>query len=679
MIKHDNYNPIQNISHLTYQVLKDRLRLGIDLSDKDKIIAQFEEITKNIDEQAQEEYNSKLDDLFETVTTLEEEKERLAKLIRFINDRIQAREKILVNYKEATGKDLIGLRPINYALEVKSYQERLENIEKYLDNTKRIAETESDIKVITEDLERERETKQQNELKNQRLEDELKNAFLESISGIEVVNEIREIKLISYLESLNLSSDISDELFKLSEKIKKLENDYNVYELSFLTLKRVGALDNEQELIGGLQTIGEELYFHKEQEYMLNLYKLISNKESEYSGIFEKREAMDAIFKERNILRNKLTINSIDVLEPFRILLQNQMVEIVNQRQNVEIIDRLVEKKMMKEEKLSRLKEDNSRVEILSLLREFCLIPMVEEEKTEVPVEKFTINDLAANIPSNQIKDIEPGILDNLIEKKAINVMQVVGDKLGVGPKKEVPEPNKYIPDTSSMTFNLPDVDLPVREETIAPLNNNLEVSTDKPDPLLVLPTENVVKEEVVNNKEGVVNNSAFLDAIKEFKEEITNNENAFPNLDKKEPENNIMPETSFWQSNLNYDIPEAGLDNSMEFPEIGPVTKNEERVSDNPLAPELSPANNEMPTIPTNDLPKENPEPKVEQVVTNSMTPNIPIVKQSNSALDNLSSFSLGGQTIAIPTISQPADTAGGGESLSPNEAYVRVLNRSA
>ena len=372
MIKQSLANT-DSILEKKFKILRTSIMLG-NLRNKDEIMGEYEETAREIDNIRKNVYEELLASKMYTTTSLEDEQERLQNLIEFIENRIQERNDFIDDYIKITSNFLDDLPRVNLENELPSYKERLQNINEYLDNCKRIHELNDKIKSLRDDLQVKYENKANNEVINSKLEDELIDEF----------NKV--IAINKYYSELNYM-DIDSELLKLEEVIKDKKDVMDTFVSSYDALAGAGISGAEREEYKSyVQDARDDYYNELEKKYILNIYKLVLDKKNDYDSLYLKREKIDEILNERNSIRTSLHINNKDDLEYFYDLCVEQFGIIKTQKINMENIDKIILEIAEGESELEKLKEANERTEISELLNEY-VVEKPEIEKIELPVE----------------------------------------------------------------------------------------------------------------------------------------------------------------------------------------------------------------------------------------------------------------------------------------------------
>lgn len=349
-----------------YKILRMSLLLGSD-EDREETIKNFEDAARDIDEMNDEVYHNDIEKKFYDTITLEEEEKKLAVLVDYIGGRVEQRISLLSDFANVTGYDLQSLPPIKYYDKLDDYKERLKYIREYLSNTNQINLLNEEIEQAEKELKEAYVNKATSEECNSRNEEIIFNKFSKLLKTIDDFKDVTED---------NIDSILNDVISAVEDSKKSLD----IFTKSFTTLSGSGISYEEEEEYRSYVSNAEEVYYkNKEQEYLLRIYKHLLIKETEYSYILTKRETINDILYERLELRNKLDIKDADILANMYDILQRQYEDIRRQSKNIENIEILTENINHKKEQLNDLEQDNQKVEILALLREFCLIDTYNE------------------------------------------------------------------------------------------------------------------------------------------------------------------------------------------------------------------------------------------------------------------------------------------------------------
>lgn len=485
MLKHDeSLTDKEKVKLDLYKILRMSVLLSQDEVDE-LTLSKFKDASINLDKMYTEDYEEKLESMFYSTSTLEEEVERLKKLVEFIKDRIEQRKSLQSDYKNVTGKELNDLEYIEKSSELDLYEKRLNLIKSYLDNSRTIEVNKKELTYLEDELSNEFDKKKSNEEKNVNLEDKLYTDYINTLYEMD-------------LQSLTKVEDIDEELNKIAKEINEAKDQKDTFVTAFDNLKTSGISgDLELEYASYVENSKRNYYYVKEKEILLELYELIEKKEKEYSNLFTKRTNVKTLLKERLTLRKEMNIKEKDLLLPIYDLVEEQSHEIEEEKSNTDNINVLTERIKLKENRLEELNKEVKKPEVLSILKEFNLIDtydhddesldkdyLFEDEKEEQPepLEDLVKEDILETEPEieesktdslfkdlmdeandkdeeveetqevepqeetylpNQIKSSEMIMSMNfgLSRLKSISVMKRVADMLGIDTKKKDPEP----------------------------------------------------------------------------------------------------------------------------------------------------------------------------------------------------------------------------------------------
>ena len=548
----DNYIDSNKIKENKYKILRMSLILGSD-ENREETLTNFEESAREIDAMNDETYLREIDGKFYDTLKLEEEEKKLAVLVDYIGGRVEQRISLLSDFANITSYDLTNLPPIKYYDKLDDYKERLKYIREYLSNTEQINVLDTAIVESEQKLNEAYVNKATSEEYNERNEEIVFSKF---------TNIIKHLGAFKDVTIENVDSKINNVISHVEESKKSLD----IFTKSYSTLKGSGiSYDEEIEYKSYVDNAENIYYENKEQEYLLRIYKLLFTSETEYARIIEKREIINQILYERMELRKALEITSSDLLNPLYDLLERQYKEIEQQKNNIADIEYLTKVIMQAREDRNVLDEANQKVEILSLLREFCIIdtyadletPVVTDSieqiseeisesnlfdnntyednandkdvsNTEASTEEFVIpEDLF--IPSigeetitkeeqpkeNQVVSVEDAInLDiELVQAKAGKVMKRVGEMLGIKTKDST---------IVSVTNEQQSVISPQIEETLVP---EFKEEMTAIDTKIEIPTfefkdeTSIIEEPVIQNNPSSLENPLFNNNIGESNE----------------------------------------------------------------------------------------------------------------------------------------------------------------
>ncbi len=412
-----------------FKILRTSIMLG-NVRNREETMREYEETARDIDKIKRDVYEEILASKTYTTTSLEEERDRLKDLIDYIENRVKERNEFIDDYIKITNNFLDGLDKVSQEDELSEYKNRLGNICEYLDNCSEIEKLNKKIKELRDDLEEKYENKANNELINEKLEDSLIDEFNKVVASNE------------YYSELNYT-DIEEELNKLEGILSDKKDVMNTFTSSYEALKNAGISGVErEEYLSYVQDARVDYYNELEKSFILNIYKLVLDKISDYDRLYEKRQRIDKILDDRDKVRKELEITSRDDIQYFADLCREQFSIIKSQKINMENIDRLILEISNCEDKLENLDRANSRDEIVELLKEFA-VKSPEIEKIELPKEEkvyeevITRNADGSLKPSNVVVRISEPIKMNV--KTASDTAKLVMKKVVI-----VLEPKKF-------------------------------------------------------------------------------------------------------------------------------------------------------------------------------------------------------------------------------------------
>ncbi len=611
MLKHDeSLTDKEKVKLDLYKILRMSVLLSQDEVDE-LTLSKFKDASINLDKMYTEDYEEKLESMFYSTSTLEEEVERLKKLVEFIKDRIEQRKSLQSDYKNVTGKELNDLEYIEKSSELDLYEKRLNLIKSYLDNSRTIEVNKKELTYLEDELSNEFDKKKSNEEKNVNLEDKLYTDYINTLYEMD-------------LQSLTKVEDIDEELNKIAKEINEAKDQKDTFVTAFDNLKTSGISgDLELEYASYVENSKRNYYYVKEKEILLELYELIEKKEKEYSNLFTKRTNVKTLLKERLTLRKDMNIKEKDLLLPIYDLVEEQSHEIEEEKSNTDNINVLTERIKLKENRLEELNKEVKKPEVLSILKEFHLIDtydhddesldkdyLFEDEKEEQPepLEDLVKEDILETEPEieesktdslfkdlmdeanskdeeveetqevepqeetylpNQIKSSEMIMSMNfgLSRLKSISVMKRVADMLGIDTKKKDPEPvvkeePKQI-ETNDDLFWTP-------TEFAEMKSSSEEPQQEVKLPLDDLFKDNTPKEEVKQENTTTVPEMKKEDNIfeKEQPNDIFGN-NKVPNIFENNKSNDIFEKeqpNNIFETNKQKDIFNNNINNSNVF-----------------------------------------------------------------------------------------------------------------
>ena len=515
------------------------LRMSILLSQNDvdeETLKKFQDASSNIDEILDKDYEKKLETLFYKTNTLEEEEDRLKKLVTLVKNRVEQRKSLIDDYQTITFKRFPDLGYINKSGELDLYETRLNTIKSYLDNSRLIKLNEIELSDLRDKLVKEHDKKQENEVRNSRLETSLYNEFMNVLSD-------------DAIYSTKDFSDIDNEILELQSKIQEAKDQKDTFVTAFDNLKSSGITGElEIEYSSYVENSKKNYYLLKEEEYILKLYKLISDKKSDYGNLFVKREDIKDLLQERTLLRTELDVKEKDLLLPVSNLLLEQRQDIIAEKENIDNINNLTERIKLKESRLEELNKEIGKPEILSILKEFSLIDTYDHN--ELVDDKYDDNldfeleeekeqeDLDKEKEQEDLdKEEEPETLDNQklnLFEELLKEGQKEQDAAELQEEKEEVVPEKVYQDNQIKESNtVPTMNLGLsRLKSISVMKrvgDMLGANVKKEEPPVVVTPEVKKEEPKIEDKQD----DLFWTPVEfqEMKEETTNTNNTFKDL----------------------------------------------------------------------------------------------------------------------------------------------------
>lgn len=373
------------------------------------VLINYEKYSKKIDSIYNSKFEKEIKPLIVPAVTIEKEEERLGKLISLLKSRLEKREELENRFYLTTGRYIKGLQLVVSESEFEDKKNRLETITKYLDTRNEINTVNESISELKDKLSDEVAKQDEYIKKNKIMEDELYNTFKDVISNDD------------YLSKLN-EDDIDTEIAMVIDKVKDNKETLDVTKDSVNSLMISGDNDDYASYIED----AERSYFTwKNRELLLKIYSLVVKFEDNYNDLFEKRDKINKIIRNRRSIKDNLTIEVTDNFSSFEDVLKEQLDVLKNEKEVLENVSNYTNRISFKEERLSELEEANNSVEILSILREYGLIDTYDnkEELEEVPLETPELEGDDAKEEEIFVKEINPyRIVDVIDYPKSLNI-----------------------------------------------------------------------------------------------------------------------------------------------------------------------------------------------------------------------------------------------------------------
>lgn len=373
------------------------------------VLINYEKYSKKIDSIYNSKFEKEIKPLIVPAVTIEKEEERLGKLISLLKSRLEKREELENRFYLTTGRYIKGLQLVVSESEFEDKKNRLETITKYLDTRNEINTVNESISELKDKLSDEVAKQDEYIKKNKIMEDELYNTFKDVISNDD------------YLSKLN-EDDIDTEIAMVIDKVKDNKETLDVTKDSVNSLMISGDNDDYASYIED----AERSYFTwKNRELLLKIYSLVIKFEDSYNDLYEKRDKINRIVRNRRSIKDNLTIEVTDNFSSFEDVLKEQLDVLKNEKEVLENVSNYTNRISFKEERLSELEEANNSVEILSILREYGLIDTYDnkEELEEVPLETPELEEDNGDEEEIFVKEINPyRIVDVIDYPKSLNI-----------------------------------------------------------------------------------------------------------------------------------------------------------------------------------------------------------------------------------------------------------------
>ena len=386
------------------------MRIKLDREKKVKtpsdVLINYEKYAKKIDNIYNEEFEKEVRPLITPSKTIEEEKDRLEKLIKLLEDRLEKRNDLEDRYYLATGDYISGLQIVISDKELDEKRERLGLINRYLETTSEIESVHDSISKLKVLLSEEEEKKEDYKGKNQIMEDDLYSEFMKVIKEDNTYNNITE-------------DNIDEELNNIKSLVKESRETLDVTRDSVKNLITSGLEDDYSSYVDE----AEKSYFViKNKELFLKLYKLVNTFEDDFNGIFTKRDNIEEILDERKSLREDLSITDIDELTSFEKKVLEQISVTDKEKEVLDNISNYTSRIEFKESRLDELEHDNNSVEILAILREFNLIDTYDSDEYGSDVES---TEVASDEAKEEVKEEESQVEEEPIVKEVIDPYRI--------------------------------------------------------------------------------------------------------------------------------------------------------------------------------------------------------------------------------------------------------------
>lgn len=426
------------------------------------VLSNFEKYSKKIDAIYNSEFQKELKSLISPAVTLEKEEERLKKLIKLLEERLDRRVELEDRFYNSTGKYITGLQVIVSESELAEKKSRLSIISNYLETSREIDNINESLNKLKTSLEEENAKKKEYEEKNKMMEDELYSSFIKIIKEDDYYRNIEDDEIDTKLDEIR---------GKVSETKETLD----------ITRESVGSLINsglKEDYTSYVEEAEKNYYNYKNKEIILKIYKLVIDFEDDFKLICSKREKINELIEEKKDLKDDLTIGIDDELLSFEKVLLIQIKTLDEEKEILENIANYTSRIKFKEERLEELNEINSSSETLPILREYGLVDTYdsvnveenlsqEDESSEIVVPSTYDNMNIVQKVYNpyrivEVKDYPKSLNIGLAKLKGESVREKVNKKLN-------PKENEAVQSFNEMTGNEKDTNIFINNNS----NNN--------------------------------------------------------------------------------------------------------------------------------------------------------------------------------------------------------------
>lgn len=426
------------------------------------VLSNFEKYSKKIDAIYNSEFQKELKSLISPAVTLEKEEERLKKLIKLLEERLDRRVELEDRFYNSTGKYITGFQVIVSESELAEKKSRLSIISNYLETSREIDNVTESLNKLKTSLEEENAKKKEYEEKNKMMEDELYSSFIKIIKEDDYYRNIEDDEIDTKLDEIR---------GKVSETKETLD----------ITRESVGSLINsglKEDYTSYVEEAEKNYYNYKNKEIILKIYKLVIDFEDDFKLICSKREKINELIEEKKDLKDDLTIGIDDELLSFEKVLLIQIKTLDEETEILENIANYTSRIKFKEERLEELNEINSSSETLPILREYGLVDTYdsvnveenlsqEDESSEIVVPSTYDNMNIVQKVYNpyrivEVKDYPKSLNIGLAKLKGESVREKVNKKLN-------PKENEAVQSFNEMTGNEKDTNIFINNNS----NNN--------------------------------------------------------------------------------------------------------------------------------------------------------------------------------------------------------------
>ena len=403
-----------DINDNDFKLLKMNESLLSKIKDKDlidKTIKDYSLLAKKIDERNYQEFISRIKNKKHN-QTLEEE---LSYLEELENEYTQL-EELQCKFRNIYNMycdDELSLSDLS-TIKIDKIRERKNLISGYLINIKNIDTTKGELEKFNEQLIFEDKKKTNNREKYLRLEEELKNAFINAEGRKETVSAYTSVKNEYEENGFDIQRLVNDKEY-LNSKLIEVQNirkeKEDLLKTGKICYENMPSKENKEVL----NSLNVDAIVVRYQLSLLKIVNLIVNYQDSYDKLLEKREQLLDLIKKRVSYLG--TLGKKFVVDPFsRIKIQEQVGYIeTSLEDNTRMISRIRKSINESSNKLEELMNKNS---------EYLMI--IPQEHDDYIVDKLSFSDVdVSSVDDNILVGDWTNIVDSVYDNQVISVKEM--------------------------------------------------------------------------------------------------------------------------------------------------------------------------------------------------------------------------------------------------------------
>lgn len=403
-----------DINDNDFKLLKMNESLLSKIKDKDlidKTIKDYSLLAKKIDERNYQEFISRIKNKKHN-QTLEEE---LSYLEELENEYTQL-EELQCKFRNIYNMycdDELSLSDLS-TIKIDKIRERKNLISGYLINIKNIDTTKGELEKFNEQLIFEDKKKTNNRERYLRLEEELKNAFINAEGRKETVSAYTSVKNEYEENGFDIQRLVNDKEY-LNSKLIEVQNirkeKEDLLKTGKICYENMPSKENKEVL----NSLNVDAIVARYQLSLLKIVNLIVNYQDSYDKLLEKREQLLDLIKKRVSYLG--TLGKKFVVDPFsRIKIQEQVGYIeTSLEDNTRMISRIRKSINESSNKLEELMNKNS---------EYLMI--IPQEHDDYIVDKLSFSDVdVSSVDDNILVGDWTNIVDSVYDNQVISVKEM--------------------------------------------------------------------------------------------------------------------------------------------------------------------------------------------------------------------------------------------------------------